>query len=194
MSYIKWLEVEGVRYEGLGDSISCQTAVGFHSQLPGMRLEDLEISDVHGSTLGYLTADFTTGHLVIAPVVSAAELASTHIVIDDEGGMHNVSLDELPLSSSKLSSLVESEVEFIDLSVLTTSICGQSEYFVALTSVVSDSDETLDAFFGESCESFGAQSPLTKDEDASLTYTSLYFEHGAEPLQMPLLTLPPDLI
>ena len=77
MSYIKWLEVEGVRYEGLGDSISCQTAVGFHSQLPGMRLEDLEISDVHGSTLGYLTADFTTGHLVIAPVVSAAELAST---------------------------------------------------------------------------------------------------------------------
>ena len=54
MSRINWLEIEGVRYELVGDSIHCQTSVGFQSRLPGMFLEDIEISDADGNPLGYL--------------------------------------------------------------------------------------------------------------------------------------------
>ena len=193
MSYINWLEVEGVRYEGQGDSIHCQTAVGFHSQLPGMILEDLEVSDVHGNPLGYLSVDFASGHLAISPVVSAAELAATQIVIDDEAGVRNVSLDELPLASSLLSSLADHEADFIDPSVLTSSIGTQDDYFLALTSVVSDADETLDAFFGESHDPEEYSSPVAMNQDVSLAYASLYLEHGSEPSQMPLLPETPDL-
>ncbi len=193
MSYINWLEVEGVRYEGQGDSIHCQTAVGFHSQLPGMILEDLEVSDVHGNPLGYLSVDFASGHLAISPVVSAAELAATQIVIDDEAGVRNVSLDELPLASSLLSSLADHEADFIDPSVLTSSIGAQDDYFLALTSVVSDADETLDAFFGESREPAEYSPPVATNQDVSLAYASLYLEHGSEPSQMPLVPETPDL-
>lgn len=193
MSYINWLEVEGVRYEGQGDSIHCQTAVGFHSQLPGMVLEELEVSDVHGNPLGYLSVDFSSGHLAISPVVSAAELAATQIVIDDEAGVRNVSLDELPLASSLLSSLADHEADFIDPSVLTSSIGAQDDYFLALTSVVSDADETLDAFFGESREPAEYSTPVATNQDVSLAYASLYLEHGSEPSQMPLVPETPDL-
>ena len=129
MSYINWLEVEGVRYEGQGDSILCQTAVGFRSQLPGMMLEDLEVSDAHGNPLGYLSVDFSSGHLAISPVASASELAATQIVIDDETGVRHLSLDELPLTNSLLASLAESDADFIDPSVLTVSIDAPGDYF-----------------------------------------------------------------
>ncbi len=193
MSKINWLEVEGVRYEGQGNSIHCQTAVGFHSQLPGMILEDLEVSDVHGNPLGYLSVDFASGRLAISPVVSATELATTQIVIDDEAGVRHLSLDELPLTSSLLSSLADSEADFIDPSVLTPYIGAQGDHFLALTSVVSDADETLDAFFGESREPVEYSSPVAMNQDVSLAYTSLYLEHGSEPSQMPLLPETPDL-
>lgn len=191
MSNINWLEVEGVRYEGQGDSIHCQTAVGFHSQLPGMMLEELEVSDSCGNPLCYLSVDFVSGHLAILPVVSAAELTATQIVIDDGAGVRYVSLDELPLSQSLLSSLADSEADVIDLSVLTTSVGAQENYFLALTSMVSDADETLDAFFGESREPVEYFPPVATNLDVSLAYTSLYLEHGSEPLQMPLLLVPP---
>ena len=193
MSYINWLEVEGVRYEGQGDSIHCQTAVGFHSQLPGMMLEELEVSDAHGNPLGYLSVDFVSGHLAISPVVSTAELATTQIVIDDEAGVRHLSLDELPLTSPLLASLADSDTDFIDPSVMTSSIGAQDDYLLALTSVVSDADETLDAFFGESRETDEYSPPVATNQDVSLAYASLYLEHGSEPSQMPLLPETPDL-
>ena len=193
MSYINWLEVEGVRYEGQGDSIHCQTGVGFHSQLPGMMLEELEVSDAHGNPLGYLSVDFVSGHLAISPVVSTAELATTQIVIDDEAGVRHLSLDELPLTSPLLASLADSDTDFIDPSVMTSSIGAQDDYFLALTSVVSDADETLDAFFGESRETDEYSPPVATNQDVSLAYASLYLEHGSEPFQMPLLPETPDL-
>ena len=193
MSYINWLEVEGVRYEGQGDSILCQTAVGFRSQLPGMMLEDLEVSDAHGNPLGYLSVDFSSGHLAISPVASASELAATQIVIDDETGVRHLSLDELPLTNSLLASLAESDADFIDPSVLTVSIDAQGDYFLALTSVVSDADETLDAFFGESRDPVEDSPPVATNQDASLAYASLHLEHGSAPSQMPLVPETPDL-
>ena len=193
VSYINWLEVEGVRYEGQGDSIHCQTAVGFHSQLPGMMLEELEVSDAHGNPLGYLSVDFVSGHLAISPVVSTAELATTQIVIDDEAGVRHLSLDELPLTSPLLASLADSDTDFIDPSVMTSSIGAQDDYFLALTSVVSDADETLDAFFGESRETDEYSPPVATNQDVSLAYASLYLEHGSEPSQMPFLPETPDL-
>ena len=193
MSYINWLEVEGVRYEGQGESIHCQTAVGFHSQLPGMMLEELEVSDAHGNPLGYLSVDFVSGHLAISPVVSTAELATIQIVIDDEAGVRHLSLDELPLTSPLLASLADSDTDFIDPSVMTSSIGAQDDYFLALTSVVSDADETLDAFFGESRETDEYSPPVATNQDVSLAYASLYLEHGSEPSQMPLLPETPDL-
>ena len=193
VSYINWLEVEGVRYEGQGDSIHCQTAVGFHSQLPDMMLEELEVSDAHGNPLGYLSVDFVSGHLAISPVVSTAELATTQIVIDDEAGVRHLSLDELPLTSPLLASLADSDTDFIDPSVMTSSIGAQDDYFLALTSVVSDADETLDAFFGESRETDEYSPPVATNQDVSLAYASLYLEHGSEPSQMPLLPETPDL-
>ena len=193
VSHINWLEVEGVRYEGLGDCVHCQTAVGFHSRLPGLTLEELEVSDAHGNPLGYLSVDFASGHLAISPVVSAAELATTQIVIDDEAGVRHLSLDELPLTSPLLASLADSDTDFIDPSVMTSSIGAQDDYFLALTSVVSDADETLDAFFGESREPVEYSPPVVMNQDVSLAYASLYLEHGSEPSQMPLLPETPDL-
>ena len=193
MSYINWLEVEGVRYEGQGDSILCQTAVGFRSQLPGMMLEDLEVSDAHGNPLGYLSVDFASGHLAISPVVSSSELAATQIVIDDETGVRHLSLDALPLTNSLLASLAESDADYMDPSVLTPSTGVQGVYFLALTSVVSDADETLDSFFGESRDPVEDSPPVATNQDVSLAYASLYLEHGSEPSQMPLLPETPDL-
>ena len=40
---INWLEVEGVRYEGQGDMIHCQTAVGFHSSCRAIRWMDWKL-------------------------------------------------------------------------------------------------------------------------------------------------------
>ncbi|MBP8773110.1 MAG: hypothetical protein KBH25_07535 [Aeromonadaceae bacterium] len=193
MSHINWLEVEGVRYEGQGDSILCQTAVGFRSQLPGMMLEDLEVSDAHGNPLGYLSVDFASGHLAISPVVSSSELAATQIVIDDETGVRHLSLDALPLTNSLLASLAESDADYMDPSVLTPSTGVQGDYFLALTSVVSDADETLDSFFGESRDPVEDSPPVATNQDVSLAYASLYLEHGSEPSQMPLLPETPDL-
>ena len=193
MSHINWLEVEGVRYEGQGDSILCQTAVGFRSQLPGMMLEDLEVSDAHGNPLGYLSVDFASGHLAISPVVSSSELAATQIVIDDETGVRHLSLDALPLTNSLLASLAESDADYMDPSVLTPSTGVQGDYFLALTSAVSDADETLDSFFGESRDPVEDSPPVATNQDVSLAYASLYLEHGSEPSQMPLLPETPDL-
>ena len=68
----------------------------------------------------------------------------------------------------------------------------QTGYDLALSSVVSDADETLDAFFGESStHEIPAHEVLSTD--TSLQMTSVYLEYGVEPLHMPLLPEHTDL-
>ena len=188
---INWLEVEGVRYEGQGDSIHCQTAVGFHSQLPGHTLDGLEVADAQGNPLGYLSVDFESGNLAISPLASTAELASTQILMSDESGVHAISLHEIESSPMDLSWLA-AESDFLDPAVLAAPLEPQENYTLALSSVVSDGDETLDAFFGESSthEIPAHEVPST---DTSLQMTSVYLEYGVEPLHMPLLPEHTDL-
>lgn len=193
VSHINWLEVEGVRYEGLGDCIHCQTAVGFHSRLPGLTLEELEVSDAHGNPLGYLSVDFASGNLAMTALVPAAELATTRIWIGDESGVHSVALNELPSMPSLLASLIEDGQDELDLSPPAPAFSAESDYALALTSLVCDADETLDAFFGESGEPSEASHLTAANLDPSVSLTSLYLEHGSEPLQMPLLPENPEL-
>jgi len=188
---INWLEVEGVRYEGQGDMIHCQTAVGFHSQLPGHTLDGLEVADAQGNPLGFLSVDFHSGDLTMSPLVSTAELASTQILMADENGVHAISLHEIESSTLDLSWLA-AESDFLDPSVLAAPLDPQTSYDLALSSVVSDADETLDAFFGESStHEIPAHDALPTD--VSLHMTSVYLEYGVEPLHMPLLPENTDL-
>ena len=193
MSHINWLEVEGVRYEGLGDCVHCQTAVGFHSRLPGLTLEELEVSDAHGNPLGYLSVDFASGNLAISALASTVELASTLIWIGDESGVRSVALNELPSMPSPLASLIESGNDELELVPSASAFTSESDYSLALTSLVCDADETLDAFFGESGEPSEATHLTASNLDPSVSLTSLYLEHGSEPLQMPLLPENPEL-
>lgn len=188
---INWLEVEGVRYEGQGDIIHCQTAVGFHSQLPGHTLDGLEVADAQGNPLGYLSVDFHSGHLALSPLASGAELATTQILIADESGVHSINLHEIEAASQDLSWLA-AESDFLDPSVLAAPLDVQTSYDLALSSVVSDADETLDAFFGESSTpEIPAHDGVSAD--TSMQMTSVYLEYGVEPLHMPLLPEHGDL-
>jgi hypothetical protein len=188
---INWLEIEGVRYEGQGDMIHCQTAVGFHSQLPGHTLEGLEVSDAQGNPLGYLNVDFQSGHLALSPLASVSELATAQILMADDSGIHSLSLHELAPAMVDFSMLAD-ESDYLDPVILAAPVDPQEGYSLALSSVVSEADETLDAFFGESFI-HAVPSAVQPSTDVAMQLTSLYLDHGAEPLHMPLLPENPEL-
>jgi len=109
----------------------------------------------------------------------------------DESGVHAISLHEIESSTLDLSWLA-AESDFLDPSVLAAPLDPQTSYDLALSSVVSDADETLDAFFGESStHEIPAHDVLPTD--VSLQMTSVYLEYGIEPLHMPLLSENTDL-
>lgn len=185
MSRINWLEIEGVRYELVGDSIHCQTSVGFQSRLPGMFLEDIEISDADGNPLGYLRVDFSSGDLAISPLVSSVELANSRLALEDETGVHSLLLNELKITlDSLLYSLTDDSSDSLNFAMQPPSVdmsIDQSELF---TAVISDGDEVLDAFFGESISNtqvHGQPPSVTTDADISLAYSSLYLELASVP-------------
>lgn len=188
MSAITWLEVEGVRYESQGDSLLCQTSIGFHSQLPGHMLDGLEVSDDHGRPLGFLSVNFDSGAMAFSPLVTTSELTKTELLVGDSLGAHIVALDELSsanvgdlLSSDSDLILPERYVDYADEPVMTD---------LSLDCLVSAADETLDAFFGESAAPVVL--PAQSLDDLSLTLTTLYLEHGADPALMPMHPEPID--
>lgn len=189
MAAITWLEVEGVRYEGHGDGIQCHTRIGFHSQLPGHTLDNLDVSDSQGRSLGFLSVDFTSGNIHFSPLVPMAELANSELVIGDRSGTHIMGLDELPVVME--GDLLDPEPEFTYQDSYAGPVYEPLMSALPLGCLVSSADETLDAFFGESAGP-AALSTVALD-DLSVTLSALYLVHGAEPTLMPMLPESVDL-
>lgn len=186
---IDWLEVDGVRYAAQGENILCQTAVGFQTLLPGHQLDGLEISDEQGNPLGFLNVDFQLGHMELTPLVATAELEGTVLRFGDVAGEHQVALTQLPVPVLTLS-LQDGDMMLTDTSAALTEEHSHGNS-LALTSIVSDADETLDTFFGASTQSDPEHLPVLESPAVSdIDY--LYLTHGADPIQMPLLPEYPD--
>ena len=191
MSAITWLEVEGVRYEGLEDTILCRTAIGFHSQLPGHSLENLEVSDSQGRSLGFLSVIFDSGEMVLSPLVAHRELTGTELVLGDRQGVHILGLDELPLAMAGDTALLDAEPELMYPDSFSGYVHAPVGAALPLDCLVSSADETLDAFFGESA--LPAILPIAGMDELSVSLSTLYLEHGTEPGLMPMLPEPIDL-
>lgn len=76
MASFSWLQIDAVRYDWDGQQIRCHTEVGYVSQLPGARLEGLEI-EMDGQILGRLDVDFARGEWHFDPAGPMAERAVT---------------------------------------------------------------------------------------------------------------------
>lgn len=76
MASFSWIQIDAVRYDWDGQQIGCNTEVGYVSQLPGARLEGLEI-EAEGQVLGRLNVDFAQGEWQFEPTVPMDEVAVT---------------------------------------------------------------------------------------------------------------------
>jgi len=55
---INWLSIDDISYHWDGEQLTCQTSVGYSSDLDGHRLEGIDITDNSGVTIGQLFVDF----------------------------------------------------------------------------------------------------------------------------------------
>lgn len=60
---INWVSIDGVTYHWNGTELSCDTKVGFHSNIDGHRLDGLDITDNTGNIIGQLYVDFDESSL-----------------------------------------------------------------------------------------------------------------------------------
>ena len=196
MSKISWLEIDGVRYVEQDDHLLCDTAVGFHSRLPGHTLDGLEISDAQGMALGYLNVDFWSGHVELLAASAGSELGETALLLADEQGVHQLSLDQLLVASSDWNANDEL-IPFTDFQPDAPSCFSSIPLTQGLETMVSDADETLDSLFGESdpaapLAGLTLAPAVVSPDGGDLSY--LYLTHGSEPVHMPLVPEYPDTL
>lgn len=86
MASFSWIQIDAVRYDWDGQQIGCNTEVGFVSQMPGSRLDGLEI-EVDGQVLGQLDVDFALGELHFEPAVPEDQVQDAVTILYGQAGM-----------------------------------------------------------------------------------------------------------
>lgn len=189
MDRFSWLEIDGIHYEFHADHIDCHTDVGYSYSCSGSRLEDIEITDISGRTIGFFSADFADGCLSFNPCLPVNESSSVQqdIRIGDGIDSEYKHLGDLPASLDYGTILSEGGEQIPEWDAIDAQFLSTDTMVPLPLSLVMSEDETLDTFFGEpsAVETAGYVDPAVSV--STLDLSSIYLEHGVDVSLMPML-------
>ncbi len=147
---INWLSIDDISYHWDGEQLTCQTSVGYSSDLDGHRLEGIDITDNSGAIIGQLFVDFDTELLQYHSEVQSTAPLITYSL---NGEVTESIVTDLPDYNDYVDLLLPDNDDFslwkniADISVVndgTNDSTQLNDASITYEQVMSESDFTLD--------------------------------------------------